>query len=331
METCYRYRYTIKQDGIAVKANRTARRRAVRSAVARRGVDRFRLGRVPPEIRRVVREALDTALGAGAILRRRFRTGVSVRAKGRADLVTAADFEAQAFIERRIRRAFPDHGILGEESLDVAGAGEWRWVVDPLDGTKNFAHGIPTFCVSLAAERRGEAAVGAVYDPIHEELFLAIRGFGAWCNGRAVHVSGVRRLARAFLATGCPHRVSQFAVSVGMTFGRFCERSQGVRDRGAGALDLCYVACGRLDGYWELDQSPWDIAAGGLIVHEAGGRMSDFRGGRFDAYKGETVASNGRIHREILAVLALPGGRAARHAPSVPRPARGRVMRGVPA
>ncbi len=263
------------------------------------------------------------ALGAGAILRRRFRTGVSVRAKGRSDIVTTTDVEAQAFIARRIRRTFPEHGILGEESLDVAGAGEWRWIVDPLDGTKNFARGIPTFCVSLAAERRGDVVLGAVYDPIHEELFLAVKGLGAWCNERAIRVSGVRRLAGAFLATGCPHRVGQFAGSVGRTFGRFCLKSHGVRDRGAGALDLCYVACGRLDGYWEIDQSPWDIAAGGLIVHEAGGRMSNFRGGRFDAYAGETVASNGRIHREILAVLALPGGHPARHIPPVPRPACG--------
>jgi myo-inositol-1(or 4)-monophosphatase len=270
----------------------------------------------------VIREAQRIALGAGEIVRRRFRTGVSVRAKGRADIVTATDFEAQGFIERRIRRTFPAHGILGEESLDVAAAAEWRWVVDPLDGTKNFAHGIPTFCVSLAVERRGETVVGAVYDPMHDELFLAVRGVGAWCNGHAIRVSGVRRLARAFLATGCPHRVVRFAPSIGRTFARFCEKSHGVRDRGAGALDLCYVACGRLDGYWEIDQSPWDIAAGGLMVEEAGGRMSNFRGGPFDAYAGETVASNGRIHREILAVLALPGAYPARHTPPVRRRVR---------
>ncbi|RPI01055.1 MAG: inositol monophosphatase, partial [Zetaproteobacteria bacterium] len=273
----------------------------------------FRLAWLPREIRPLVGEALRIASGTGAILHRRFRTGVAVRAKGPADIVTAADIEAQAFVEQRLRRAFPDHGLLAEEGLDAAPDAEWRWILDPLDGTKNFARGIATFCVSIAAERRGRVELGVVYDPVHEELFLGIRGGGAWCNGRPIRVSGTRRLAQAFLATGCPHRVRSYAASVGRTFGRFCEKSLGVRDRGAGALDLCYVACGRLDGYWEIDQSPWDIAAGGLIVKEAGGRMSDFRGGPFDAYGGETVASNGRIHRQILAVLAMPGGIPARH------------------
>jgi myo-inositol-1(or 4)-monophosphatase len=292
------------------------------SDVRTSNLERFQLQRVPTEMRGPVREAMSLARGAAGILRRRFRTGVSVRAKGRADIVTETDLEAQAFIAQRIRRIFPDHGILGEESLDLGAGSEWRWVVDPLDGTKNFAHGIPTFCVSLAVERRGEAVVGAVYDPMQEELFFAVRGLGAWCNGKAIRVSRVSRLARAFLATGCPHRVDRFAPSVGRTFARFCGKSHGVRDRGAGALDLCYVACGRLDGYWEIDQSPWDIAAGSLIVREAGGRMSDFRGGRFDAYAGETVASNGRIHGEILAVLGLPGGFPVRHTPPVRRAGR---------
>lgn len=281
---------------------------------------RFHLSGLPGELRQPTSAALAIARGAGQILRRRFRTGVAVKAKGPADIVTATDLEAQAFVERRLRRLFPDHGILGEESLDRGAGAAWRWIVDPLDGTKNFAHGIANFCVAIAVERGRRTDIGAVYDPIHDEMFLGVRGHGAFLNGRPIRVSGVPRLAGAFLATGCPHRVGRFAAPVGRTFGRFCARTQGVRDRGAGALDLCYVACGRLDGYWEIDQSPWDIAAGGLIVEEAGGRMSDFHGGPFDVYGGETVASNRKIHGAIIRVLAMPGGIPRRHTPPVRRP-----------
>jgi len=239
--------------------------------------------------------------------------------KGPADIVTATDVEVQGLIVRRLGRRFPAHGILAEEGLDATAGTEWRWIVDPLDGTKNFARGIPSFCVSIAAERGGRVELGVVLDPIHDELFVAVRGCGAWCNGRPIRVSEVSELKAAFLGTGLPHRVRRFAGSVGRTFTRFSTCSLGVRDRGAGALDLCYVACGRFDGYWEIDQSPWDIAAGGLIVEEAGGRMSDFRGGPFDIFGGETVASNGRIHDQILAVLAMPGGIPKRYKPPVRR------------
>jgi myo-inositol-1(or 4)-monophosphatase len=266
-----------------------------------------------------VAEAVAVATGAGRILRRRFRTGVEVSAKGRADIVTAADTEVQDFIHRRIRRAFPDHGILAEEGLDTTAGTEWRWIVDPLDGTKNFARGIPSFCVSIATEREGRVELGVVHDPIYDEMFVGVRSFGAWCNGKPICVSEVGNLEAAFLATGLPHRVKRFSGSIARTFGRFANRSLGVRDRGAGALDLCYVACGRFDGYWEIDQSPWDIAAGGLIVEEAGGRMSNFRGGSFDIYGGETVASNDKIHERMLAILAKPGGVPRRYRPPIRR------------
>jgi myo-inositol-1(or 4)-monophosphatase len=256
---------------------------------------------------------------AGRILRRRFRTAVRITVKGPADVVTAADIEAQGLIVRRLQRKFPGHGILAEEGLDATAGTDWRWIVDPLDGTKNFARGVPSFCVSIAAERDGRVELGVVHDPMHDELFVSVRGCGAWCNGRPIRVSGVNALQAAFLGTGCPHRVQRFAGSVGRTFTRFAMYSLGVRDRGAGALDLCYVACGRFDGYWEIDQSPWDIAAGGLIVEEAGGRMSDFRGGPFDIFGGETVASNGKIHDQILAVLARPGGIPKRYRPPLRR------------
>ena len=279
----------------------------------------FRVRQLLSHVQAPVTAAIAAATDAGALLKRRFRTGVSVQQKGVADIVTATDLEAQAGVVRRLRRRFPDHGILAEEGLDAAPGAEWRWILDPLDGTKNFARGIPTFCVSIAAEYRGRVELGVVYDPIHDELFVGARGSGAWLNGRPIRVSRVADLRSAFVATGCPHRVGRYVQSVALTFGRFAARSLGVRDRGAGALDLCYVACGRFDGYWEIDQSPWDIAAGGLIVEEAGGRMSDFGGGPFDIYGGETVASNARVHERIIGVLKMRGGTPTRHRPPVRR------------
>ena len=274
---------------------------------------------LPADLRPLTAEAISMAREAGRTLQRQFRTAVRVKVKGPADIVTATDVEAQSLIVRRIRRKFPTHGILAEEGLDATAGTEWRWIVDPLDGTKNFAHGLPSFCVSIAAERDGQAELGVVLDPVHDELFVAVRGGEAWCNGRPIRVSETRDIGHAFLGTGLPHRVRRFAGSVGRTFSRFATLSHGVRDRGAGALDLCYVACGRFDGYWEIDQSPWDIAAGGLIVEEAGGRMSNFRGGPFDIFGGETVASNGKIHDQILAVLAMPGGMPKRYKPPLRR------------
>jgi myo-inositol-1(or 4)-monophosphatase len=279
----------------------------------------FSVTALPAGLRPLATEAISMAREAGRILRRRFRTAVRVTVKGPADIVTATDVEAQTLIVRRIRRRFPAHGILAEEGLDTTAGTEWRWIVDPLDGTKNFARGLPSFCVSIAAERDGRVEVGVVLDPIHDELFVAVRGCGAWCSGRPIRVSEARDLDQAFLGTGLPHRVRRFAGPVGRTFTRFAICSLGVRDRGAGALDLCYVACGRFDGYWEIDQSPWDIAAGGLIVEEAGGRMSNFRGGSFDIFGGETVASNGEIHDQILRVLAMPGGIPKRYRPPLRR------------
>jgi myo-inositol-1(or 4)-monophosphatase len=280
----------------------------------------FPLAALPGSHRPLVTEALQAAHAAGRLLRRHFRAPTGVRLKGVADMVTAADEECQRLLAGRLGRRFPGHGILAEEGLDTAPGAEWRWFLDPLDGTKNFAHGVPTFCVSIAAARAGRVEVGVVHDPVQAETFVAVRGHGAWRDGHRIRVSRVARLEHAFLGTGVPHRVRGFAASLARTFGRMAARSLGVRDRGAGALDLCYVACGRLDAYWELDQSPWDIAAGGLVVEEAGGRMSDFRGGPFDIFGGQTVASNGKIHRALLEVLALPGGFPRRYTPPMPRP-----------
>lgn len=279
----------------------------------------FSVATLPTGVRPLAATVVSIARQSGRILRQRFRSGVQAWTKGPADIVTAADLEVQNLIVGRIRRRFPGHGILAEEGLDATAKTEWRWIVDPLDGTKNFAHGMPSFCVSIAAERAGKVELGVVLDPINSELFVAVRGCGAWCNGRPIQVSEVSRLDAAFLGTGLPHRVRRFAGSVGRTFTRFAVLSLGVRDRGAGALDLCYVACGRFDGYWEIDQSPWDIAAGGLMVEEAGGRMSNFHGESFDIFGGETVASNGKIHDQILRVLAKPGGIPKRYTPPLLR------------
>ena len=200
--------------------------------------EEFHISRLPRDVQQPVAEAIIAAREAGRILVRRFRTGVSVRMKGVADIVTATDVEAQGVVVRRLRRRFPGHGILAEEGLDTMPSAEWRWILDPLDGTKNFARGIPTFCVSIAAEYRGRVELGVVFDPIHDEMFVGVRRHRAWCNGRRIRVSVARDLRSAFLATGCPHRVGQFMWSVGLTFGRFAARSLGVRDRGAGALAL---------------------------------------------------------------------------------------------
>jgi len=279
----------------------------------------FRLASLPRDLSPLAAEGIRIATEAGALLKRRFRTAVGVKVKGPNDIVTEVDVQAQALVVRRLRRRFPDHGILAEEGLDSTAGTRWRWILDPLDGTKNFAHGLPSFCVSIAAERDGRVELGIVNDPVNQELFVAVRDHGAWCNGRPIRVSRVRELNAAFLGTGMPHRIRRFSGPIGRTFTRFAVASLGVRDRGAGAIDLCYVACGRFDGYWEIDQSPWDIAAGGLIVEEAGGRMSNFRGGAFDIYGGETVASNGGIHAAILRVLAMPGGIPKRYRPPVRR------------
>jgi len=279
----------------------------------------FCLADLPGELRPLAGEGIQVAIEVGRLLKRRFRTAVRVKVKGPNDIVTEVDVEAQALVVRRLRRRFPGHGILAEEGLDETAGTRWRWILDPLDGTKNFAHGLPSFCVSIAAERDGRVELGIVNDPVNAELFVAVRDHGAWCNGRPIRVSQVRELGAAFLGTGVPHRIRRFSGAIGRTFTRFAVASLGVRDRGAGAIDLCSVACGRFDGYWEIDQSPWDIAAGGLIVEEAGGRMSNFRGGPFDIYGGETVASNGAIHGAILRVLALPGGIPARYRPPVRR------------
>jgi len=247
---------------------------------------------------------------AGQYLRRNLGRVVEASYKGAVDLVTPFDLGAQEILVGRLAEAFPAHGFLAEEGLARPGASDCRWVIDPLDGTTNFAHGFPVFCVSAALECSGRLALGFVYDPMRDELFRAEAGRGAFLNGAAIRVSGVSDLGRSLLATGFPYDVRMSPENNLDHWGRFIVRAQAIRRCGSAALDLSYVACGRFDGFWELKLKPWDVAAGALIVAEAGGRVTDFDGRPFTLTAPGVVATNGLIHEPIVEVLAMagPGG-----------------------
>jgi myo-inositol-1(or 4)-monophosphatase len=255
------------------------------------------------EAHRCTEVAVGAALAAGQLLRQRYGRPQTVEYKGEIDLVTALDREAEALIVGRIHTAYPEHSILAEESGGTLGSAEHRWLVDPLDGTSNYAHGYPVFCVSVAYERAGRITLGVVYDPLREELFLAEAGGGATLNGRPLRVSATDSLARSLLSTGFPYDRTLYPVSL-RRWEALLWRTQALRRGGSAALDLCYVAAGRADGYWEQPVQPWDIAAGMLLVTEAGGQATSFAGGPPDVYSGELAATNGHIHQEFLAALA---------------------------
>lgn len=229
-----------------------------------------------------------------------------VRHKGEIDLVTEVDIACEEAIVKIIRAAFPDHGILAEENEKETGGSANRWLIDPLDGTVNYAHGFPIYCASVALESGGEIITGAVYDPERDEMFTATRGGGAFLNGDAIKVSNVAELTDALLATGFPYTIRTAAKNNLKEFSDFAMRAQALRRPGAAAIDLCYVACGRLDGFWEFHLKPWDMAAGSLIVREAGGRVTMSDGAVFDVNRPDIAASNGLIHDAMLEVLS-PG------------------------
>ena len=249
--------------------------------------------------------AISVAREAGAILRDRYGKDHDVRFKGPVDMVTEADAAAEALIAERLRSLYPDHDLLGEEgatgSSDASGS-PYRWIIDPLDGTTNFAHSMPHFSVSIGLEHEGQALVGVVYDPLRDEMFSAARGQGAHLNGKPIKVSTTDSLLRSMVATGfsydLSHRPGQAAV-----WQAFLVRVQSTRQLGSSALNLCYVASGRLDGYWERGIAPWDIAGGALIALEAGATVTDYDGGEFHVDDREIVASNGKIHAAMLDVL----------------------------
>jgi myo-inositol-1(or 4)-monophosphatase len=249
--------------------------------------------------------AIRVAKEAGALLRDRLNTNFQISHKGEINLVTEVDFASEALIRERIATQFPRHQVLAEEGGLAESRSEYRWVVDPLDGTTNYAHGYPIFCVSIGLEYQGEAIVGVVYDPMRDELFSAERGSGAWLNNRKIQVSSTGQLLKSLLSTGFPYDIKSSNLTNLDHWTNFAMNAQALRRDGAAALDLCYVGCGRFDGFWELNLSPWDMVAGGLIVSEAGGRVSDFSGGRFSPYKPEIIASNGLIHEPMIEVIAM--------------------------
>jgi myo-inositol-1(or 4)-monophosphatase len=258
---------------------------------------------VPPDAL-LLTTAIEAVIHAGDVMMRRLGGDVRVNKKGAIDLVTEVDVEVERAFRDMVSKRFPDHAVLGEElgGGPRAPAG-FCWVFDPIDGTTNFAHGLPIFCASLALEMGGEAQVAAVYDPTRRELFTAERGRGAFLNGRPIQVSDAGTLVDAMLVTGFPYDVHQRVGEIVGLFGAFVGRARAVRRLGSAAIDLCYVAAGRMDGFWESDLKPWDIAAGSLIVSEAGGRVTNLEGGTFSSRGHHVLASNGRLHQQMLDVV----------------------------
>jgi myo-inositol-1(or 4)-monophosphatase len=246
--------------------------------------------------------AFSAARRAGEVLRAGFGTEHAITYKGEVDFVTEIDEEAEQVIGKELLGTFPSHGMLAEEGGELTGEVDARWIVDPLDGTINYAHGLPIFCVSVALERAGEMVLGVVYDPIREETFVAERGRGATLNGEPINVSNTDELIRALIATGFPHDRAEMPEALEL-FGSFAATTQGMRRLGSAALDLCYVASGRIDGYYERGIWPWDLAAGIVILEEAGGKLTDYRGGVLDLDGREIVASNGHLHPSIVSLM----------------------------
>jgi myo-inositol-1(or 4)-monophosphatase len=247
--------------------------------------------------------ACDIAREAGGLLAGYYARGVEFQLKGEYDLVTEADKASEALVVERLRNLFPTHSILGEEGGQREQHSEYQWYVDPLDGTTNFAHGYPMFNVTLALERAGELIAGAIYDPLRDEMFAAELGGGAYLNGRRIHVSKVAALQQALLSTGFPSYKRHQSVNVHF-FHQVAMCTHGVRRSGSAALDLAFVACGRLDGFWEFGLKPWDMAAGLLLIREAGGRTSDMRGAPAALRGAHIAVTNGTIHDELLALFA---------------------------
>jgi len=243
------------------------------------------------------------AIKAGRILRERISGNREVSYKGEINLVTEMDRLSERTVVETILEAFPGHGVLAEEEAKIENGSEFLWIIDPLDGTTNYAHGYPSFSVSIGLERSGDVIAGVVYDPMRDELFSAEREKGAFLNGKPISVSKNDILIRSLLATGFPYDRAVSKDNNLNYFNALIMASQEIRRSGSASLDLCSVAAGRLDGYWELKLHPWDVAAGVLIVQEAGGTVSDFSGTRYSIRDKEIVASNGTIHGFILDIL----------------------------
>ena len=244
----------------------------------------------------------EIAREAGALLMGHFRRRIGFEYKGEVDLVTEADRASEALITERIRARWPRHDLIGEEGARVESGSDYRWYIDPLDGTTNFAHGFPVFCVSMALEYKGERIAGVLYDPTRDELFAAEKGSGAWLNNRRVQVSKVARLAECLTGTGFPSHKRHRNPNI-FFYHQITLRTHGVRRAGSAALDLASVACGRLDAFWEFNLNPWDTAAGALLVEEAGGRVTDMSGGPWRLTGDQVLATNGLVHADFIALM----------------------------
>ena len=245
---------------------------------------------------------VEAALAGGSVLQGYFGGDFRISYKGALNLVTEADLASEKEVASILKRRFAGAAILAEEGGEESGESGVRFIIDPLDGTTNFAHGYPVFAVSIAFEQGAEVTAGAVYDPAREELFTAAKGKGAFLNGRRLGVSATKRLGEALLVTGFPYDLREDLTGNLRLFNRFMGSSRAIRRDGSAALDLCYVAAGRVDGFWEEKLGPWDTAAGALIVEEAGGQVSDLAGGPFRYRKGAIVASNAALHDQMLAL-----------------------------
>jgi myo-inositol-1(or 4)-monophosphatase len=253
----------------------------------------------------VLELAIRAAREAGELLRSNLGRQIDVSRKGRIDLVTEIDIASERLIKHLISTHYPRHAVLGEESGESGSFSdaEYRWIVDPLDGTTNYAHGYPHFNVSIGLYRFEEPLLGVVYDPMRDELFVAERGNGALLNNRRIRVSTTAPLANALLSTGFPYDFTERYFTNLERFRDFSLHAQGVRRDGSAALDLCYVACGRFDGFWEAGLKVWDSAAAAIVIAEAGGRLTDYSGQPFDPFRPECIVSNGLIHDEMMAVI----------------------------
>ena len=264
-----------------------------------------RLDKQPPTKSDLLADAVRISRLAGKLLKDRLLTDFAVDHKGEVDIVTEMDRSAQDLIEQEVLLKYPDHGILAEEDLHIQGSDGFHWIVDPLDGTTNYAHRFPVFSVSIAVAYRNDILCGVVYNPVSEELFTAIRGEGASLNALPIRVSKINSLNDSLLGTGFPYNIRESSQTNLDHFKEFAIRTQGIRRCGSAALDLCFVACGRLDGFWELNLKSWDIAAGALIVREAGGVTTDFEGSALEMDGSRVLASNGHVHSQMMEVLKL--------------------------
>ncbi len=240
---------------------------------------------------------------AGDLLTKRFTRELKIEKKGRINLVTDADRASEELIKRIISETYPEHSFLAEEGTGTKSGSPYLWVVDPLDGTTNFAHGLPIWCVSIGLLKDREIIAGCVYNPNLDECFTAERGSGACLNGHPIAVSTTQTLDDALLATGFPYDIRESPLDNLSQFASFAKSARAVRRAGAAALDLAYTACGRFDGFWEFKLSPWDIAAGILLIEEAGGQATSYSGDQYDIYQGELLASNGKIHNAMIEIL----------------------------